>query len=257
MLLLETSMKRKFAWTAGIVAIVSLALAQGSGTSVLQSFVKSLNEAPALSVDYTTQLVGGSPTEFSVDLQKPNKARIESPTQLIVADGNNITTLDRNANSYFKAPQTEEAFADLFKNEDVSVWSAFFDNKAFNKIVSAKLKGEKNIGGMKLRLVEFSKDPQGRIVQTMYLDDKNVLRRLQTDVKDDTGSLTTLLVTKALDASTTANKSDDFTFSAPAGSKELTLAEMNSGKIYYDLEEAKKIAAATKKKIMIDFYADW
>ncbi len=250
-------MKRKFAWTAGIVAIVSLALAQGSGTSVLQGFVKSLNEAPALSVDYTTQVVGGSPTEFTVDLQKPNKARIESPSQLIIADGNNITTLDRGANSYFKAPQTEEAFADLFKNEDISIWKAFFDSKAFNKVVSAKLKGEKVMSGMKLRLVEYSSDPQGRILKTMYLDDKNVLRRLQTEVKDDSGSLTTLLVTKALDNSSTANKSEDFVFTAPAGSKEMTLEEMNSGKIYYDLEEAKKIAAATKKKIMIDFYADW
>jgi outer membrane lipoprotein-sorting protein len=250
-------MKRKFAWTAGIVAIVSLALAQGSGTSVLQSFVKSLNEAPALSVDYTTQVVGGSPTEFSIDLQKPNKARIESPSQLIVADGNNITTLDRGANSYFKAPQTEETFSDLFKNDDVSIWKAFFDSKAFNKVVSAKLKGEKNMSGMKLRLIEYSNDPQGRINQTMYLDDKNILRRLQTEVKDESGSLTTILVTKSLDGSSTANKSEDFVFNAPAGSKELTQAEMNSGKIYYDLEEAKKIAAATKKKIMIDFYADW
>jgi len=48
-----------------------------------------------------------------------------------------------------------------------------------------------------------------------------------------------------------------FVFDPPADSRELTLAEINSAKWYYDLDEAKQAAQASNKMIFIDFYATW
>src|SRR5688572_9607035 len=106
-------MKRKSIWIAGVVGAATLALAQGSGSPILNAYVRTVNEAPALSVDYTAQMIGGSSVEYSIDLAKPNKARIDSPAQLIVADGTNITTYDKSCNTYFKEPQSQAALMDL------------------------------------------------------------------------------------------------------------------------------------------------
>ena len=48
-----------------------------------------------------------------------------------------------------------------------------------------------------------------------------------------------------------------FAFQPPAGSKEVDEAMLYSDRWYTDLEEAKKVAAATKRVLFVDFYADW
>lgn len=250
-------MKRKSIWLAFIAATATIAFAQGSGSSVLNAFVKTVNDAPAMSVDYTTQLIGGSQTEFKIDLAKPNKARIESPTQLIVADGSNITTFDKATNSFFKEPQSQAALIELFKKDDLSVWAAFFNAKAFEKVASVKLNGEKNLGGMKLRVVEIAKDAQGRIAQTLFIDDKNIVRRAQQDIKDPNGNATTLLIAKNIAIGAGSVNDSDFQFSAPAGSKEVSMEEMTAANWFYDLEEAKRVAKKTNRKIFVDFMASW
>lgn len=250
-------MKKATGWTLLAAAAVSLAYAQGSGTSVLQAFVKTVNEAQALHVVYTTQLIGGSTTEYTVVLAKPDRARIESPSQLIVADGTNIITYDKAGKTYFKDPQTQEKLLALFKSEDVSLWEPFFNAKAYDKAVSVKSKGEKTLGGAKYRLVEVQKDARGQILQTLFIDEKNIARRQQIDVKDGQGTVTSLLLSKTLDTSSSAAQPGDFTFTAPEGSREVTLEEMSAATWYYDLEEGKKAAAKTKRRIFVDFYADW
>ena len=48
-----------------------------------------------------------------------------------------------------------------------------------------------------------------------------------------------------------------FSFDAPAEAKELSLAEANAGKWFTDLNEAKKAARASGRKIFVDFMATW
>lgn len=247
-------MKRVFGWTIGGLAVAAVVYAQ-SGSSVLQAFVKTVNDAPAISAEFMTQVVGGSPSNYRIDLAKPDKVRIDSPATLIVADGNTVTTLDKSSNTYFKTPQTSKSLSEIFANEDLSVWEAFFNAKAFAKVASAKDKGEKVIGGVKFKVVEVVKDAQGRITQTLYFDDKNLVKRAQGEIKDPNGNATSLMIAKSVEVR--AYKESDFAFAPPNGSREVSMEEMTSAMWYHDLEEAKSVAAKTNRKIFVDFMATW
>lgn len=247
-------MKKVFGWTIAGLAAAAVVYAQG-GSSVLQAFVKTVNEAPAISAEFMTQVVGGSPTNYRIDLAKPDKVRIESPSTLIVADGKVVTTLDKASNTYFKAPQNSKSLGEIFANDDLSVWQAFFNAKAFQNVASAKDKGEKVISGAKFKVVEVVQDPQGRITKTLYFDDKNLLKRAQGDIKDPNGNATSLMIAKSVEVR--EYRESDFAFAAPNGSREVTMEEMASAMWYHDLEEAKAVAAKTNRKIFVDFMATW
>src|SRR5689334_11791181 len=135
-----------------IGAIAGLAVwvfAQVSGSDMLGSFAKSLNGAKSLSTTYTVQRINGGSSTYKVDLAKPNKARIDTPSQLVVADGTNITTYDKNDKSYFKKPQTDSDLKDLFATDELSLFGPFFDANFFNnKVVSSKPGGQKNRKGV-------------------------------------------------------------------------------------------------------------
>lgn len=249
-------MKKFTGWIMlGVVACAAVVLAQGNGTSVLNAFVKTLNDAPGLSVDYTAQMVGSSATEYKIKLNKPNQARIESNSQLIVADGKTITTYNKADKTYVKQPQTEADLMGLFASEELSVWKPFFDAKAFSKVVRVNAKPNRTVAGVNFRVIELVKDAQSRVVTNLFLDSGNMVRRAQTEIKDGSTEENLLLITR--DLSTAAGKSEDFEFTAPEGSREVKMEELMAAKWYTNLDEAKEAAKKTKRKIFVDFYADW
>lgn len=247
-------MKKVFGWTVVGLAAAAVVYAQ-SGSSVLQAFVKTVNDAPSVSAEFMTQLVGGSPTNYRIDLAKPDKVRIDSPSTLIVADGKTVTTFDKSSNTYFKAPQTAKSISEILASDDLSLWQAFFNAKAFEKVASAKDKGEKVIGGTKFKVVEVVKDAQGRVTQTLFFDSNNLLKRAQGEIKDPNGNATSIMIARSVEVK--AYRESDFAFAPPSGSREVTMEEMTAATWYYDLEEAKAVAAKTNRKIFVDFMATW
>jgi outer membrane lipoprotein-sorting protein len=245
---------RKLAGWGALVAIVGIALAQGSGKDIVSAFVKAVNGAEALSVTYSAQTVGQGQREYSLEFAKPNKARIESASQLIVANGEEIYTLDKKANSYYKVHQTKDEFIALFDNQDLSVWWTFFDAKALDKMQSKGL-GKRMMAGTEFQVVELTQDAAGRVVRTLFIDKENMLRRAQLVLKDQSGDESTVYMNRK--SSTNSISPERFKFSPPEGSKEEDIEALRAAEWFTDLEEAKKVAAKTKRKIFIDFYADW
>lgn len=250
---------RRIFGVLGIGVIVAIALAvRGDGSDLIANLNKTLSGAKSLNATYTVQLVGGSPSEYSVSLSKPNMARIDTPTQLTVADGTNITVLDKQANSYFKKPQTDADLKALFTADETNLWASFFGDNGFSKAVSTKATGTKTRQGMVLNSVDVSFDKDNRKVETLYLGkDDNLPHQAQILLNAPDGSETTILQSSVLNVGDTAIGADKFAFVAPADSKEMTLADMNSDKWYDNFEEAKKAAAASHRLLMVDFYADW
>lgn len=240
----------------GAAVLAAVVLAQGQGTQLLANFTKALSDAKSLSTNYRVVPVAGTPSEITVELAKPNLAKIDTPTETIVADGSTITTYNKAEKSYYKRPQTDADLHGLFKGDELGLWSGFFNSKAMSGI-GAKSLGTKNRKGMTLNVVEAALDAKGRKTITFYLNSQDgVARQAEIVINDQGVKDTTVIDTKTLTLGGTPGK-DLFTFKAPSGSKEVSWEEMNSAKWVYNIDEAKAMAAKTGKKIFVDFMASW
>lgn len=246
---------RRYLWVAGIAAASALVYAQLGAGQVLSNYASKLNAASSLKVSYTMQKMDGAPAAFELELAKPNLARIDTPSELIVADGTHIYRYSKGEKTYFKEPQSEAALRQILAQDEFGLWSSFFDAGSFNK-TSAKSLGTLNRKGMKVNAVEAQFN-DGRKKVVFYLDTtENLARQAEISYADGKSSDVMIVNTKSVELGGAAN-AGNYAFKAPAGSRELSMDELTAGKWYYDLEEAKKVAAKTGKKIFVDFMASW
>jgi len=229
-----------------------------SGTDMLNSFAKSLNGAKSVSATYSVQRIGGSSSTYVVDLAKPNKARIDTPTQLIVADGTNITTYDKGDQSYFKKPETDADLKALFGSDELSLLGSFFDAGFYkDRVVAAKTGGQKVRKGVSYDVVMVNLDSKGKKTANFYLDPKDKLAKIGEFVLTDAGATDTLLVMNKEITVDGSQPGSTFAFKAPEGSREISLEEMNAGKWFETWGEAVAMSKKTNRPILVDFYADW
>jgi outer membrane lipoprotein-sorting protein len=244
--------------TLGLLALagtVAVAVAQGGGTAALQSFAKALNSANSLSSTYTVQVIGSAPDSYSVSLKKPNLARIDTPQFLVVADGKNITRLDKAAKTYLKEPQNDAALKALFANDELSLFAGFFSADAY-KAASVKSLGSKNRKGQSVEAIQANIDANGKKQITYFVGSDKLARAAQFDLNDPSQKVTYIVDAKTFDLDG-AVAENQFAFKAPEDSKEVSLDELNSEKWYTNLHEAQQAAIKTNKILMVDFYADW
>lgn len=245
---------KKIVVLAGVV-VAGLVLAQG-GNSPLSGFVKAMNEASSVSATMSFQRIGSTSTSYNVDLAKPSMVRIDKPNELIVADGKTIVTYDKKAKTFFKMPQSDGELRKILGEDEFSVFLPFFAPDAFDNLMKVTPAGTKNRKGMALNVVEAQADVKGNKKLAFYIDpSNNMARQVELTYSDGPQVIRALVDVKDIKVGST--DSGVFAFNAPAGSRELSLEEMNSDKWYYDLEEAKKVAKASNRKIFVDFYAVW
>lgn len=240
---------------AGFAAVAAaLAFATADVSPKLRAFADKLSSADALQATYTVQQVGGASRSVTLALARPNKARIETGSTLTVADGTTITVLDKAANSYYKKPQTEGDFNALFDGFDMTLWRGFFAKDAWDKVSSSKDGGSKTVGGKPYDVVTVTADPKGEMTMTLYLDKADSLPRIAEMVTKGMSTTTNLVRAQNVSLSADAGL---FAFAAPNGAKEMDYAAMQVGKWYHDFDEARKVAQATGKVMLVDFYAVW
>jgi outer membrane lipoprotein-sorting protein len=245
---------RKYLWAGALVAGAAFVYAQVGAGQVLANYATALNTAKSLKVQYTVQKVNGAPDNYQLDMAKPNLVRIETPGELIVADGTNIVRYSKGEKTYYKEPQTEESLKGIIAQDQFGLWASFFDPAAFSK-VSAKSLGTVNRRGMKLNAIEANYG-DGKKKVVYYVSEDKLARQAEISYSDGGSGDTLIVNAKSIELGANAN-ADLFAFNAPAGSRELSMAELNAAKWYTDLEEAKSIAAKTNRKIFVDFMATW
>lgn len=245
---------RKYLWVVATGALAVFVYAQVSGGQLLANYAKTLGEAKSLKVSYTVQSLEGAPASYQLDFAKPNLARIETPSETITADGANIIRYDKAQKTYFKEPQTDEALRALVAADQFGIWSAFFNGQAFAK-ASAKSLGTFNRKGTQVTGVEASFD-DGKKKVVYYLSQDNLARQAEIGYSDLPSSEKLIVNAKSVEIGGEAS-SGQYAFKAPEGSRELTEEERMSATWYEDLEEAKKVAAKTKRLLMLDFGAVW
>jgi thiol-disulfide isomerase/thioredoxin len=124
---------------------------------------------------------------------------------------------------------------------------------AFSK-VSAKSLGTVTRKGMKVNAIEATYG-DGKKKVVYYLAD-NLARQAEISYADAASSDVIVVNTKSVELGSEAN-ANLFTFNAPQGSRELSMEEMTAAQWFTDLEEAKRVAAKTNRKIFVDFMAEW
>ncbi len=244
--------------TLGFLALggmVAVAVAQVNGASLLEAVSKAFHGADAVKATYTVQVIGSSAEPYSVSLKKPNMARIETPTQTIVADGTDLVTYDKAEKTYFKKPQTEDDLKALFATDELNLFAGFFNTKAY-AAASSKSLGTKNRKGENVTALQANVDAAGKRVVTYYVAGDNLPRAAQIDLNDPNGKVQMIVDTKTFEVNGDA-AATLFAFNAPAGSRQITLEEMNSAKWYTNLHEAVDAASKSGRKIFVDFYATW
>jgi len=248
-------MKNRATWAAalGALGLAAVVTAAVSGASAMDKFDRTLTSAQALDVKFTVREVGGAPAEYHVTLAKPDKAKVETPEKTVVADGQSITTYLKKDKVYFKNPQTPSALLSVFDEQGLSVWSGFFDSKAAARHAAARDEGTVNLGGVSYDVAKIT-DKAGGTVTTFYIDKADsIAKKVDFQSKVVGRDVNTLL-----NASVVALKAGDvFAFQAPAGSKEVTEAELTAGHWLYDWDQAMATAKATGKVVMVDFMASW
>ncbi|HWD38839.1 MAG TPA: thioredoxin domain-containing protein [Fimbriimonas sp.] len=248
-------MRRTFGLLA-LTGVAAAAFAALHASTLLTDFSKSIHDAKSIKTDYVYQEIGGLRSEYSVALKKPNLARIDSPDQLIVADGKNITTLDKKAKTYYKQPETDDLLNSLFTSDSLNAWSGFFNANAYHPTDSVDL-GTKTRANHTYEAFQASADKAGNKLVTYFLDPSDkIARQVEIKLKAGAADSTFLLRTTNFDVNADA-KDDLFTFSAPAGATEESLADVLGGKWFTSFTEAKKYATTNHRKIFIDFMATW
>jgi len=236
-----------------ILLLSSLLLTPAVGPGDLNDFRQTLLEAKSLKATVTTQVIGGAASSAEILLSKPNLAKISMSGKSVTADGTNITTYDAASKTFVKQPQTDELLKGLFTANETMIFASFFDAKALWTPKVIRTFGPVNRKGASVNGVEITLNAEGTKKLTIYINPSDKLAR---QAEFNSGSETKIVDAKDLtiNAEVSANA---FNFVAPAGAKEISAADLNADKWYSSLEEAKKIAASTNKKIFVDFMAEW
>jgi thiol-disulfide isomerase/thioredoxin len=244
---------KKFLLFTAIVPL--LALAADTRSPMFATFLDSLRNAKSLKVDYVVQPIGGAGSELQVRLEKPNKFRIVSDERIVIGDGSTLTVLDRKENRYFKRAQTEADLSAFLPGMDNHFWVGFFAPKAVTPAQSRD-RGTVNRAGKEFAVVEATYGKgENRVVY--YLDrELNLPRMAEVNETTPAGAQSRVMRANELTVNATFTP-DTFAFNAPSGSKEVPEAEFEAVKFLNNLEEAKRLAKSTGKKIFVDFYADW
>lgn len=227
------------------------------GTANFGAYAQQLQAAQILSATLTVRPLGGAAQNLKFKYGKPNLAKIEWPGGMVLADGKSITRYDRAANTYSVVEQTDQGFREIVFSDDASIFRAFFDPDAMKTVYRQKPAGQKNRKGMALQAVEVTLDSQGQRTALYLMDSSMLPRQIELTVAKGTEKATTLWDIDTLALGSAPEPAESFAFSPPAGSRKLTEAELQSDKWYTNIEEAKAVAAKTKRAVFVDFYADW
>ncbi len=240
----------------GTTAVAAVAVLATFEAPALAPFVQAMNGSNSLSADYIVSTVGGTTENYSITMQKPDMLRLSTPTQIIVANGKNITYFDKKQNTFYKADQTKDKLLELFADDNVALWRSFYDAKSLDYVASAKSEGNVKRGPKNLKKISVAADKQGDLTFTLYVDaTSNLLSQAEINMKN--GSKASMKVLTASRVETDGVSASLFAFNAPAGAKELSAEEMMTGKWFHNFDEALSASKRTGKLMMVDFYATW
>ncbi len=242
-------MKKVFVATALVVGIAAATIAlQSAGSSTLNSYTKTLSNAQGVSARMNSVTIGGGRERYSIDLAKPGMARIETPTMMLISNGTEIVTVMKQQKMYARTPFAPVALDKAMMSDEFLLFRPFFKADALSGMSMVKELEPVSRRGEQLNVVQGIVDTSaGKIVKLMVGAD-NLVR--QAEFSTTKGAASVLDFESFTLAAPPASR---FEFKAPEGFKEVNLAEMTATRWYDNIEEAKAVAKATNRIVLIDF----
>ena len=241
------NLNRKSVILSSLVVVAVAGIAFAASTNKIEAYAEKLNKADGMSMQFTAQELGGTKSAYSFEAAKPNLARIETPTMLVVSNGKEVTVLMKGLNAYYSEPFSKEAFAPVMDDKNLMIGTPFFDAKALMGL-SAKSAGTVTRRGVDLDATKATVDKSSGLTGTFYTDENGMLRQAELNL----GKTTTILDVSTI--TLTRPDASRFEFKAPKGSKQIDKAELSAGKWYTNIAEALTVAKATNKVVLIDFW---
>ena len=216
----------KIPFLFGLAGIVG-ALVAAQADSVLEKHTQQLQTAKTLSASYTVQNFPGGPVEYKLKLAKPSKFRLETPDEIIVADGSTISTYNKAKNSYTQAAQSEGDLKKLLKRDAVLPWAAFFTKEPFKEASGIKIGSKHMIKGKAVTDVSITLAGTPVRTATLFIDqDLGIARGVDLKTAPDKESI---IMAKEISVAADAAKDSDFEFSAPEGAKKIEPGAASAG----------------------------
>lgn len=243
--------------TTIFAAVAALAGVQGvTAPDLLAKHVASLQQAKALSVNFTVRRIPAAEQEYSLKFSRDGMVRIETPASVLVTDGKTIWEYFADSNEYTERPGGVKDILDRLSKDDVATWAAFFIADQFKSAKNVTLGAKRAISGVPTTEVKFTADAKGKTV-SLYIDTKTGLARAASfSVPGANGPQEVLVLAKDLQVNG-AFAEGTFAFNAPAGAKKVEFSPAQASKWYESLEEGLKVAKATNRMVFVDFGAVW
>ena len=135
----------------------------------------TLKSKTSISAKVSIQEVGGSASNYTIDMKKPNLLRLDSESTLVVADGISIITFDKKQGVFYKQPQTKEDIKVLLDGDQYNLFNGFF-GEAPNVLKSVD--GEKRtMGGDQVIEVKTTFDKNGKKTTSFYVGSDNIAKK--------------------------------------------------------------------------------
>lgn len=235
--------------------LAQLGVGQVRGIDILNNHVKAFNEAQTLKSTYLLTMIGGTPTEYTIELGKPKVARLENPTTIVVADGKEIFTYDKPSRIFYRQPQTDETFGDIFGGGGTRLFAPFYDARAYASVVNPKSLGTSQRKGMAMEGVRFSYGSYPTTTLSLYMPKSDyVLRQAEIVTSDKISQTSGVVDTRSITLGD-AIVPERFAWVSPAGSLELPY-DLAVGKRWFDdVPLAKEVSRRTKKILFMNFFA--
>lgn len=247
---------RKFVGLATGIAVACVGAAQVRGSDLLAGMAQALNRAQSVKASYSITPIGGASVDYTVELSKPNLARIEGPSRLVIATGKDVVTFDKDLNAFVRRPQLSNDATKILAPSSTEMFVPFFEPNYYQNVVNPRSVGRVNRKGQILEAVQYSTGSFPFKQWTYYVSpDDQLPRQAQFVLKTDTSTTTSVYDTRSV--STDPIPAERFEWKPAAEAKEVNWTNVAEGKWYTDLDEAQLAAALTDRLVFVMFYADW
>jgi hypothetical protein len=224
--------------------------------ALVQKHIAAVGTAQSLTVEIETIVGSASPVRSSMTLARPDFAKFETPGNIRIVDGKKYSDYFKGEKKFFTREARPNEISELLSDDTFMAWSQFFSKDASKLLKTATYDGTGIIDKKSFECVKVTIDPSVNKTARIYFDPTDGLaKHVEFTVATAAKAVKTLVLSDRVDINLVQDAK--VAFAMPAGAVEVPEADLVGVKWFYSLDEGLRVAQASGKKILLDFYADW
>lgn len=213
-------MKRYLFVASVLLAVVAFAYQRGLPPA-LAKHASNLKEAGSMKAKLSVREVGGKSIIVEITYTKPNSLRIDTPTELVVSDGETLTVLDKEKNTFTQQPIDKNDLLARTSDPAVWGWASFLQSNPVKLFKSAEAAGERKRRGVDISQTTIVL-PERDSTATMFIETKTgVARGYMLKIGDKQW----VVWAESIEISKAGMDASSFAFVAPEGAELIEVSE--------------------------------